>query len=52
MASSSKEMELAIKIAGKVEASFTNALGKAGSGVMQLSKTITAATAAAAAAEP
>ena len=50
MASSSKEMELAIKIAGKVEASFTNALGKAGSGVMQLSKTITAATAAAAAA--
>ena len=48
MASSSKEMELAIKIAGKVEASFTNALGKAGSGVMQLSKTITAATAAAA----
>ena len=50
MASSSKEMELAIKIAGKVEASFTNALGKAGSGVMQLSKIITAATAAAAAA--
>ena len=50
MASSSKEMELAIKIAGKVGASFTNALGKAGSGVMQLSKTITAATAAAAAA--
>ena len=50
MASSSKEMELALKIAGKVEASFTNALGKAGSGVMQLSKTITAATAAAAAA--
>lgn len=50
MASSSKEMELAIKIAGKVEASFMNALGKAGSGVMQLSKTITAATAAAAAA--
>ncbi|GFI27536.1 hypothetical protein IMSAGC012_02663 [Lachnospiraceae bacterium] len=50
MASSSKEMELAIKIAGKVEASFTNALGKAGSGVMQLSKTITAATDAAAAA--
>lgn len=50
MASSSKEMELAIKIAGKVEASFTNALGKAGSGVVALTKTITAATAAAAAA--
>lgn len=50
MASSSKEMELAIKIAGKVEASFTNALGKAGSGVKQLTKTISAATAAAAAA--
>lgn len=47
MASSSKEMELAIKIAGKVEASFMNALGKAGSGVMQLSKTATAAAAAA-----
>lgn len=50
MASSSKEMELAIKIAGKVEASFKNALGKAGSGVVALTKTITAATAAAAAA--
>ncbi|MCM1026088.1 MAG: phage tail tape measure protein [Roseburia sp.] len=50
MASSSKEMELAIKIAGKVEASFTNALGKAGSGIQALTKTITAATAAAAAA--
>lgn len=50
MASSSKEMELAIKIAGKVEASFTNALGKAGSGVKQLTKTISAAAAAAAAA--
>lgn len=50
MASSSKEMELAIKIAGKVEASFTKALGKAGSGVKQLTKTISAATAAAAAA--
>lgn len=50
MASNSKEMELAIKIAGKVEASFTSALGKAGSGVKQLTKTISAATAAAAAA--
>ena len=50
MAGSSKEMELAIKIAGKVEASFTNALGKAGSGVVALTKTITAATVAAAAA--
>lgn len=50
MASSSKEMELAIKIAGKVDASFTNALGKAQSGVVALTKTITAATAAAAAA--
>ena len=28
MASSSKELELAIKIAGKVESSFTSALGE------------------------
>lgn len=50
MASSSKEMELAIKIAGKVESSFTSALGKAGSGITSLTKTLTAATTAAAAA--
>lgn len=50
MASRSKELELAIKIAGKVESSFTNALGKAGSGIKGLTKTITAATTAAAAA--
>lgn len=50
MASSSKELELAIKIAGKVESSFTSALGKAGSGIKTLTKTIATATAAAGAA--
>ena len=50
MASSSKEMELAIKIAGKVESSFTGALSVAGNGIKGLTKTIAAATTAAAAA--
>ena len=50
MASSSKEMELAIKIAGKVESSFTGALSAAGNGIKGLTKTIAAATTAAAAA--
>lgn len=47
---SSKELELAIKIAGKVESSFTSALGKAGNGLKSLTKTMAAATAAAGAA--
>ena len=46
MASSSKEMELAIKIAGKVESSFTGALSAAGNGIKGLTKTIAAATTA------
>ena len=50
MASSSKEMELAIKIAGKVESSFTGALSAAGNGIKGLTKTIAAATTEAAAA--
>lgn len=50
MASSSKELELAIKIAGKVESSFTGALSAAGKGITGLTKTMTAATTAAAAA--
>jgi len=50
MASSSKELTLAIKIAGKVEQSFTSALSKVGSGIGGLTKTMTAATTAAAAA--
>ena len=50
MASSSKEMELAIKIAGKVESSFMGALSAAGNGIKGLTKTIAAATTAAAAA--
>ncbi len=48
MASSSKEMSLAIKIAGKVDSSLNSALSSAGSGIKSLTKTITAATAAAA----
>lgn len=50
MASSSKELELAIKIAGKVESSFTGALSVAGKEITGLTKIMTAATTAAAAA--
>lgn len=50
MAAGGKEMEIAIKIAGKVESSFMGALGKATKGLGGLTKTITAATAAAVAA--
>ena len=45
-----KEMEIAIKIAGKVESSFKNALGVATKGLGNITKTIASATAAAAAA--
>ncbi len=44
MASRSKEMELAIKIAGKVESSFTGALGTAGNGIKRLTKTLATAS--------
>lgn len=50
MAAGSKEMEIAIKIAGKVESSFNNALGQATKGLGSITKTIAGATAAAAAA--
>ncbi len=43
-----KEMEIAIKIAGKVESSFKNALGQAAGGLKNLTKTVAAVTAAAA----
>lgn len=46
----SKEMEIAIKIAGKVENSFKNALGQATKGLGGITKAVGAATAAAAAA--
>lgn len=45
-----KEMEIAIKIAGKVESSFKNALGQATKGLGSITKTVASATAAAAAA--
>lgn len=45
-----KEMEIAIKIAGKVESSFKNALGQAAKGLGTITKTVASATAAAAAA--
>ena len=45
-----KEMEIAIKIAGKVESSFKNALGQATKGLGSITKTVAAATAAAASA--
>lgn len=44
----SKEMEIAIKIAGKVESSFKNALGTAVKGLGTITKAVGAATAAAA----
>ena len=50
MAATSKEMEIAIKIAGKVDASLKNALGVVGKGIGGMTKTISAATTAAAAA--
>ena len=43
-----KEMEIAIKIAGKVESSFKNALGAASKGLGTITKTVASATAAAA----
>lgn len=45
-----KEMEIAIKIAGKVESSFKNALSQATRGLGTITKTVASATAAAAAA--
>lgn len=45
-----KEMEIAIKIAGKVESSFKNALRQATKGLGTITKTVASATAAAAAA--
>lgn len=45
-----KEMEIAIKIAGKVESSFKNALSQATKGLGSITKAVSAATAAAAAA--
>ncbi len=50
MASGGKEMEIAIKIAGKVESSFKNALGSATKGLGKIVKSVSAATAAASAA--
>ncbi|MCM1220566.1 MAG: phage tail tape measure protein, partial [Lachnospiraceae bacterium] len=44
-----KEMEIAIKIAGKVESSFKNALSQATKGLGTITKTVASATAAAAA---
>lgn len=46
----SKELEIAIKIAGKVESSFKNALNVASKGLGNIAKAVSAATAAAAAA--
>ena len=45
-----KEMEIAIKIAGKVESSFKNALSQATKGLGTITKTVASATAAATAA--
>ena len=45
-----KEMEIAIKIAGKVESSFKNALSQATKGLGTITKTVASAAAAAAAA--
>lgn len=45
-----KEMEIAIKIAGKVESSFKNALSQVTKGLGSITKTVASATAAAAAA--
>lgn len=50
MAAGGKEMEIAIKIAGKVESSFKSAIGAATKGLGSITKAVSAATAAAAAA--
>ena len=50
MAKGGKEMEIAIKIAGKVESSFKNALGSATKGLGSIVKAVSAATTAAASA--
>ncbi len=50
VASGGKEMEIAIKIAGKVENSFKGALGKVTKGLGSIAKSVSAATTAAAAA--
>lgn len=50
MAAGGKEMEIAIKIAGKVESSFKSAIGAATKGLGSIAKAVSAATAAAAAA--
>ena len=42
-----KEMEIAIKIAGKVESSFKSALSQATKGLGTITKTVASATAAA-----
>lgn len=47
-ASGGKEMEIAIKIAGKVESSFKSAIGAATKGLGSITKAVSAATAAAA----
>ena len=49
-AGSGKEMEIAIKIAGKIESSFKNALSQASKGLGTITKTVASATVAAAAA--
>ena len=49
-AGGSKEMEIAIKIAGKVESSFKNALSQTTKGLGTITKTVASATAAAASA--
>lgn len=49
-ASGGKEMEIAIKIAGKVESSFKSAIGAATKGLGSITKAVSAATEAAAAA--
>ena len=46
----SKEMEIAIKIAGKVESSFKTALNAASKGIGSITKAVSASTAATAAA--
>lgn len=46
-ASGGKEMEIAIKIAGKVESSFKSAIGAATKGLGSITKAVSAATAAA-----
>lgn len=50
MAAGGKEMEIAIKIAGKVESSFKNALSAATKGLGNITKAVASATAAAASA--